>query len=62
LHALEEVFHYAKNNGMTLVLSGVQPLVLDELKRSGLYDSFGKENVTSVIDAALARAKEILQQ
>ena len=62
LHALEEVFHYAEETGMVLVLSGVQPQVMELLHKTGLYDSFGAENIHTVIDDALDRAKIILNK
>ncbi|HTB32345.1 MAG TPA: SulP family inorganic anion transporter, partial [Bacteroidia bacterium] len=60
LHILEEVFNRAKNTGTVLVVSGIQNEVLTEFKKSGLLDKIGRENVLTVIEDALSRARIIL--
>ena len=60
LHILEEVFNQAKNTGTVLVVSGIQNEVLTEFKKSGLLDKIGRENVLTVIEDALSRARIIL--
>ncbi len=60
LHTLEEVFLQAKHRDMRLILSGVQPGIYKELEKSHLLELVGKENVLPDIDAALARAANIL--
>jgi len=60
LRALEDVFHRARHDGTVVVLSGVhaQPLVV--IKSSHFGDLVGTENMTSTLDQALARAREIM--
>jgi SulP family sulfate permease len=60
LHILEEVYHQAKNGGTVLILSGIQNEVLAEFDKTGLIDKIGKENILTVIDDALARARDII--
>jgi SulP family sulfate permease len=60
LHELDQLCIDSARRGVRVVLSGVhaQPLVV--LERSGLLERLGAENVCADIDAALARANEIL--
>jgi SulP family sulfate permease len=60
LRAVEVLLDECRRKGTTLVLSGVhaQPLVV--LERSGLLERVGEENVHPDIDAALARARELV--
>ena len=60
LHILEEVFHQAKNGGTILIISGIQKDVFKEFEKIGLLDKIGKQNVLTVIDDALARARVIV--
>ncbi|MBI4945207.1 MAG: sulfate permease [Bacteroidetes bacterium] len=62
LHTLEEVFKQAKNQGTKFILSGVQKGIYNELEKSRLIFQIGKANVCPDIDAALARAEEVLNQ
>jgi SulP family sulfate permease len=61
LRALEDVFHRARRDGTTVVLSGVhaQPLVV--MKQSGFADLVGVDNMVSTIDQALARARAVVE-
>jgi SulP family sulfate permease len=62
LRALEDVFHKARRDGTTVVLSGVhaQPLVV--MKQSGFADLVGVDNMVSTIDQALARARTLTER
>ncbi|MFI5164598.1 MAG: SulP family inorganic anion transporter, partial [Bacteroidia bacterium] len=62
LHTLEEVFKQSKNKEIKFILSGVQKGVYHELEKSHLLELIGKENVCVDIDAALAHARQILNQ
>jgi SulP family sulfate permease len=62
LHALEEVFHFTGKRKTEFVISGIQPAVLEEMKRSGLLKLVGENNVVADIAKALERAKEILAE
>ncbi len=59
LHILEEVFQQAKNTETTLIISGIQNDVFKEFEKSGLLDKIGRENIFTVIDDALAHARDI---
>jgi SulP family sulfate permease len=60
LNALEDLLDKLLAKGRHLVLSGphTQPLML--MSRAGFLDRLGRENVCENIDAALARARELL--
>jgi SulP family sulfate permease len=60
LRALQDLIARTEREGTRLLMSGAkgQPLVV--LERSGLLDRIGRENVCPEIDAALARASQIL--
>ena len=59
--ALEDVFEKARQEGTTLVLSGVNDQPRQVLANSGLLDRIGEANVVSRIDEALARAGELVE-
>ncbi|MDE6630929.1 MAG: SulP family inorganic anion transporter, partial [Bacteroidales bacterium] len=60
LHNLESVCSLARKSGIQVVLSGVNPEVYAALKKSGLVDSLGKDNVCPNIHAALERTRTLL--
>ncbi len=60
LHALEQVYANARAEGTALILSGVHTQPRAVLTRSGMVDQLGAANICDDIDAALARAGEIL--
>lgn len=60
LHALTEVFKQSGRLNTKFILSGIQPAVLEEIKKSGLLKNLGESNVHSHFEQALHRAKEIL--
>lgn len=62
LRALADMHRSCTKTGTQLILSGIHAQPLFALKRSGLLDRFGSENVLPHIDRALARAREILSQ
>ena len=49
----------SQKEGVTVVLSGVNPKVDAVLKRNNFQQLLGEENICSHIDLALARAAEI---
>jgi len=62
LNALEDLYDRLRRKGKHLILSAphTQPyLVMD---KAGFLDQIGRENVCADVDAALARAREILGQ
>lgn len=60
LHALDELQKKCARKGTTLVLSGVHTQPLMALTKSGILDSIGPANVTTHINLAVARARELV--
>ena len=60
LHNLENMCRMSQNEGITVVLSGVNPKVEAVLKRNNFQELLGEENICNHIDLALARAREIV--
>ncbi|MDD3463742.1 MAG: sulfate permease [Sulfurospirillaceae bacterium] len=60
-HALEEFYELCKDDGITLVLSGVSKKIRLKLNRFGFDKVIGAENITDNIDMALIRTNEILK-
>ena len=58
--SLEDVLEKTSSEQTQLILSGVQDNVLTKLKRTQLYVELGEQQVVRHIDAALARAQELL--
>ena len=58
---IQRIYSDEDRRGVTIVLSGIhtQPYMLCE--KTGMLSKLGKENVCANIDAALARAREILK-
>jgi SulP family sulfate permease len=60
LHNLENMCRMSQKEGVTVVLSGVNPKVDAVLKRNNFQQLLGEENICNHIDLALARATEIV--
>ena len=60
LHNLENMCRMSQKEGITVVLSGVNPRVEAVLKRNNFQILLGEENICNHIDLALARAREIV--
>lgn len=60
LFALKEFYQRCKKQNITLFLSGAHGQTLLDLKKFGLYDTIGKENIFPHIDAALERAQSLI--
>lgn len=58
MSSLEVLYKKCKAQGVTLVLSHVNPQPLDVMKKSGFYDTIGSENFASHIDEALLIAEK----
>jgi SulP family sulfate permease len=61
LKALEEIIDRHFRHNTQIVLSGVQPQILNKLRATGLAAKLGEQNITSHIDLALARTRQILE-
>ena len=60
MHNLENMCRMSQKEGITVVLSGVNPKVESVLKRNNFQKLLGSENICNHIDLALARASEIV--
>ena len=60
LNALEDLYEKLRNHGRHLILSGPHAQPFMTMERAGFLKRIGSENVCPHIDAALARAREIL--
>jgi SulP family sulfate permease len=60
LHNLENMCLTSQKEGITVVLSGVNPKVEAVLVKNGFIELLGRENICNHIDIALARASEIV--
>lgn len=61
IHNLSTLCRTSHKEKITIVLSGVNKKVHDTLEKSGFYDLIGKENICPNINAALERAKGIIE-
>lgn len=62
LNALEDLFEKLKRHRSHLILSAVQPQPFEVMEKAGFIDALGRENACPHIDAALARAREVLAE
>lgn len=62
IHNLTNLCEMSKNEGITIVLSGVSEKVHAQLQKARFYDILGEENICSHINLALERAKEIVSE
>ncbi len=60
IHSFESIIRTCKKNNTVLIMSHVNKQPMKVLKKSGMYEEIGEENICPNIDRALARAKEIL--
>ncbi len=60
IHSFESIIKACKKNNTVLIMSHVNKQPMKVLKKSGMYEEIGEENICPNIDRALARAKEIL--
>ena len=60
MHNLENMCRMSQKEGITVVLSGVNPKVEDVLKRNDFKELLGEQNICNHIDLALARANELI--
>jgi SulP family sulfate permease len=61
LNALEDLYEKLHRRGKNLLLSGPHTQPLFMMDKAGFLDRLGRENVCAHIDAALERAREILE-
>jgi SulP family sulfate permease len=61
LHTIKDVLHMCRRDKIRLIISGIQPSVFEEFKKSRLLFQIGKRYVTNDFDMALQRANEVLK-
>ena len=61
IHNLKTMIELHKESQTQIILSGVQPAVLETLRQSEVVDLLGEENVTPHISLAVERAMEFLK-
>lgn len=59
-YAMERLHDHLVHHGKALILSGVQNQPMRVMQKSGLVEKMGAENFCPDVDAALARARELL--
>ncbi len=62
LNALEDIYEKLHKKGRHLILSGPHTQPLLTMQKDGFIDQLGEENLCPHLDAALERAREILEQ
>ena len=60
MHNLENMCQMSQKEGVTVVLSGVNPKVQAVLERNHFNELLGEENICNHIDLALQRARQII--
>ena len=60
IHTIKDVLHMCRRDKIQLIVSGIQPQVLEEFKKARLLFQIGKRYVTEDFDTALKRANEVL--
>jgi len=60
IYALESLYERMSDDGKQLIICGPHTQPYIALENSGFFDRLGRDNVVADLDAALARAKEIL--
>lgn len=62
LHTIKDVLQMCEKDGTRLIISGVQPKVLEELKKSRLLFRIGKRFVKPEFSAALEVARQVIAE
>jgi SulP family sulfate permease len=62
IHTIKDVLRMCRHDNIQLMISGIQPQVLEEFKKARLLFQIGKRYVTNDFDTALLRANEFLQR
>lgn len=60
LNTLEGICEYCNKNGITVILSHVNPQPMKAMEKSGFAEKVGKENFCRNIDSAIERANELI--
>lgn len=62
LHNFKGALKILKDSGTKIVLSGVNDAVCEDLKKSGIHEMVGEENIFPSFDLALAAATEMISK
>jgi SulP family sulfate permease len=62
IHTLKDILQMCRQDKIKLVLTGVQPHVLQVLRKSRLLFKIGKRYVTEDMETAIARAQEMINR
>lgn len=62
LHNLESLCHMSHQNGIHIILSGVNDKVHETLEKSGFFKIVGSQNVCANINLALERSRTLLEE
>lgn len=62
LHNLESLCHMSHQNGIHIILSGVNDKVHQTLEKSGFFKIVGSQNVCANINLALERSRTLLEE
>jgi SulP family sulfate permease len=60
LHALEEVYHACRKQGIGFLISEIHAQPFTALMKSGLLQTFGEDNVLASFEDAITRANALL--
>ncbi|MCU7552290.1 sulfate permease [Chitinophagaceae bacterium LB-8] len=60
IHTIKDVLHMCRHDKIQLIVSGIQPPVLEEFRKARLLFQIGKRYVTDDFETALQRAGEVL--
>ncbi len=60
IHTIKDVLRMCSHDKIRLIISGIQPQVLEEFRKSRLLFKIGKRYVTDNFDTALLRARDVL--
>lgn len=60
LHTIKDVLHMCRHDKIQLIVSDIQPQVLEEFRKARLLFRIGKRYVTDDLEIALRRANEVL--
>jgi len=61
LHTISDVLRMCRHDKIQLIISEIQPIVLQEFKKSRLEFNIGRRFITTNFNIALQRADEITQ-
>jgi SulP family sulfate permease len=61
-YTIRDILHTCRKDNIHVIVSGVQPQVFDEFKKSRLLFKIGRRYVTQDIATALERAKQVIEQ